>query len=81
LKGWQIFVHRGGSWTNPLSSDVVTPNGALKPVTPAAGGIPDGVRLVLDVPASSPLASGAGASAGGPITLDWVRSTFSGPRS
>ncbi len=21
LSGWQLFVHRGGSWTNPLSSD------------------------------------------------------------
>jgi len=81
LKGWQIFVHRGGSWTNPLSSDVVTPNGALKPFNPAEGVMPDGVRLVLDLPASSALASGAGASAGGPITLDWVRPTFSGPKS
>jgi general secretion pathway protein J len=25
LAGWQLFVHRGGSWTNPLSSDVVGP--------------------------------------------------------
>jgi general secretion pathway protein J len=76
LKSWQIFVHRGGSWTNPLSSDVVTPNGG-KPGNPTAGGVPDGVRLVLDLPASSPLAPGLG----GPITLDWVRPTFSGPKS
>ena len=81
LKGWQIFVHRGGSWTNPLSSDVVTPNGAPKTGNPAVGTIPDGVRLVLDLPASSPLASGAVAGAGGAITLDWVRPTFSGPKS
>jgi general secretion pathway protein J len=77
LKGWQIFVHRGGNWTNPLSSDVVTPNGAPQTVSTAVGTIPDGVRLVLDLPASSPLASGAG----GAITLDWVRPTFSGPKS
>lgn len=77
LRGWQIFVHRGGSWTNPLSSDVVAPNGGLNPGKSVAGGIPDGVRLVLDLPPSSPLASGAG----GPITLDWVRPTFSGPKS
>jgi general secretion pathway protein J len=89
LQGWQIFVHRGGSWTNPLSSDVVTPNGGSNPGKPAAGTIPDGVRLVLDLPAASPLASGAGSgagagagtSAGGPITIDWVRPTFSGPKS
>ena len=24
LSGWQLFVHRGGSWTNPLSSAAVT---------------------------------------------------------
>jgi len=77
LKGWQIFVHRGGSWTNPLSSDVVTPNGAPQTGNPAVGNIPDGVRLVLDLPASSPLAS----VAGGAVTLDWVRPTFSGPKS
>jgi general secretion pathway protein J len=77
LQGWQIFVHRGGSWANPLSSDVVAPSGGLNPGKPVAGTIPDGVRLVLDLPASSPLASGAG----GPITLDWVRPTFSGPKS
>lgn len=81
LKGWQIFVHRGGSWTNPLSSDVVTPNGAPQTGNPAVGTIPDGVRLVLDLPASSPLASGAVAGAGGAVTLDWVRPTFSGPKS
>jgi general secretion pathway protein J len=77
LQGWQIFVHRGGSWANPLSSEVVAVNGANQPGKPATGLIPDGVRLVLNLPASSPLASGAG----GPLTLDWVRPTFSGPKS
>jgi general secretion pathway protein J len=77
LKGWQIFVHRGGSWTNPLSSDVVAANGGQKSGNAAFGLVPDGVRLVLDLPASSPLASGAGGS----ITLDWIRPTFSGPKS
>jgi len=41
------------------------------------GVAPDGVRLVLNLPASSPLTAGAG----GAITLDWVRPTFSGPKS
>jgi general secretion pathway protein J len=76
LQGWQIFVHRGGSWTNPLSSDTVTPNG-VKPSQPTLGVVPDGVRLVLNLSASSPIAFGEG----GPITLDWIRPTFSGPKS
>lgn len=77
VQGWQIFVHRGGSWTNPLSSDIVEPQSAPKPDKLAPGTVPDGVRLILNLPATSPLASGAE----GPITLDWIRPTFSGPRS
>lgn len=64
LSGWQLFVHRGGSWAHPQSSDVVNnPNGAN-----TTAGVPDGVRLVLQLPAQSPLS--------GPLTLDWVRPTL-----
>ena len=77
LSGWQLFVHRGGSWTNPLSSDVVTPN-------PAQAGnpngrntpgqtTPDGVRLVLRLP--------PGAAGTGTLSMDWVRPTLSGAPS
>lgn len=69
LSGWQLFVHRGGSWTNPLSSDkeaVETGN----PAADSASRAPDGVRLVLTLP---PGPAGAGA-----LTLDWVRPTLSG---
>ena len=77
LSGWQLFVHRGGSWTNPLSSDVVTPN-------PAQAGnpngrntpgqtTPDGVRLVLSLP--------PGAAGSGTLSMDWVRPTLSGAPS
>ena len=68
LAGWQLFVHRGGSWTNPLSSDAVhtgTPSSA-----PMPGSTPDGVRLILTLP-QGPVGSGA-------LTLDWVRPTLSG---
>lgn len=65
LAGWQLFVHRGGAWTNPLSSDATT--GSL-----AEARLPDGVRLVLALPASTPVA--------GDLTLDWVRPTLSGGR-
>ena len=82
LSGWQLFVHRGGSWTNPLSSDAVTPdNTSPSPSPPPArpatarnskgiGNTPDGVRLVLSLP-PGPAGSGA-------LTLDWVRPTLSG---
>jgi general secretion pathway protein J len=64
LAGWQLFVHRGGSWAHPQSSDVVnTPNGST-----ATASVPDGVRLVLQLPAQSALS--------GPLTLDWVRPTL-----
>jgi len=69
LSGWQLFVHRGGSWTNPLSSDAVTGNTPSSPIATT----PDGVRLVLILP--------PGPAGTGPLTLDWVRPTLSGAPS
>ena len=69
LAGWQMFVHRGGSWTNPLSSDA---NNAAS-TTADRSRVPDGVRLLLDVPSHTPVA--------GRITLDWVRPTLTGAGS
>ena len=68
LSGWQLFVHRGGSWTNPLSSDAVN-TGTTTPAQ-VPGSTPDGVRLILTLP-QGPVGSGA-------LTLDWVRPTLSG---
>lgn len=82
LSGWQLFVHRGGSWTNPLSSDATTPEGtaggtALTPNTPTSNAqtnnTPDGVRLVLSLP--------PGPAGAGTLSLDWVRPTLSGAPS
>jgi general secretion pathway protein J len=87
LAGWQLFVHRGGSWTNPLSSAAVNPDtspggpevNARNPTPPGATPssniqtAPDGVRLVLSLP-PGPVGQGA-------LTLDWVRPTLSGPPS
>ena len=67
LAGWQLFVHRGGSWTNPLSSDVVNASGNNSPTT---GNTPDGVRLVLSLP--------QGPAGAGTLTMDWIRPTPSG---
>ena len=83
LDDWQIFYFRGDAWTNPLSSDA-----AAAPATPASGTdgtgvrtgtsravgvLPDGVRLVLQLPATSAL--------GGKLTRDWVRPTVGGGKS
>lgn len=74
LAGWQLFVHRGGNWANPLSSDATTPTGSGSTTAPPqANRPPDGVRLVLDLPAHSPTA--------GRLSLDWVRPTLSGGAS
>lgn len=67
LSRWQIFYHRGGAWTNPLSSDGNIPSGNARAST-----LPDGLRLVLDLPSEGPVA--------GVLTLDWVRPTLEGAR-
>ena len=68
LSGWQLFVHRGGSWTNPLSSDA---GGTGKPEPSAMpNSVPDGVRLMLQLPSSTPVS--------GTLTLDWIRPTLTG---
>jgi general secretion pathway protein J len=77
LSGWQLFVHRGGSWTNPLSSAAVTSGTPGNPNTNSnarsSATTPDGVRLVLTLP--------PGPAGAGTLTLDWVRPTLSGAPS
>ena len=62
LQGWQLFYFRGNAWSNPLSA-------AGAPHPGLGTRIPDGVRLVLDLPSGAPLA--------GRITSDWARPTLS----
>lgn len=74
LEQWQIFYFRGNAWTNPLSSDNASqpvPNAA--PPVPADLALPDGVRLVLTLP--------AGEAINGLITRDWVRPALAGAKS
>jgi general secretion pathway protein J len=70
LSQWQIFFHRGGAWSNPLSSEGTTPATPGSASNTAPGGPPDGIRLVLDLP--------AGPSLSGKLTLDWVSPTLTG---
>jgi general secretion pathway protein J len=63
LRGLQLFVNRQGSWSHPMSS---AGNDARTPDDPpvSSGPLPDGMRLLIDLPDSSPLT--------GKIVVDWV---------
>ena len=65
LEEWQIFYFRGGTWSNPLSSD--------GPANETQSGLPDGVRAVLTLPPGQAIA--------GRLTLDWARPTVGGGKS
>ena len=87
LEDWSLFYFRRDAWTNPLSSDTnqpgttslpgatnprgITPPGS--PVAVAQSAVPEGIRLVLTLPAGQALA--------GKLTVDWVRPTLSGDKS
>lgn len=60
LSLWQVYFFRGGAWSNPLSSAG----------SAGLGVVPDGVRLVLELPDAHPLA--------GRLVRDWVRPTIAG---
>ena len=74
LEDWQIFYFRGNAWTNPMSADTGEEGGAapteVAPGARAVGVIPDGVRLVLQLPPGHALT--------GRLTRDWVRPTVGG---
>ncbi|MFM7026186.1 MAG: type II secretion system protein J [Limnohabitans sp.] len=69
LSGWQLYVYRGNSWVNPLSS-AASGQPASGASTTGADRTPDGVRLLLDLPALTPVA--------GRLSIDWVRPTLTG---
>ena len=81
LDQWRIFYFRADTWTNPLSSDFSaadTPSATAPSTGPnAATGpaltLPDGVRVVLTLPAEGALT--------GTITRDWIRPTLGGGKS
>lgn len=83
LDEWQIFFFRGDAWTNPLSSDIQGAAAQAQPPQPPASAptppssavpvLPDGVRLVLSLP--------AGQAIGGVLTIDWVSPRMAGSRS
>jgi general secretion pathway protein J len=71
LTQWQLFYYRGNSWSNPLSASGAINNANADPAAPpATATAPDGVRLVLTLPAPHPMA--------GSLIRDWVQPTLGG---
>jgi len=60
LRTWQIYYHRDGAWSNPLSSAVTAKSNLQN--------LPEGIRLVLELQDTPDIQ--------GKLTLDWVRPTF-----
>lgn len=60
LGGWNIYFYRDNAWSNPMSSSGPPPGEAAA----ASVLVPDGVRLLIDLPPGQALA--------GQITRDWV---------
>ena len=65
LRSWQIYYHRDGAWSNPLSSAA---NTAGTNNLSNSASLPEGIRLVIDLAEN--------AQVQGKLTLDWVRPTF-----
>lgn len=69
VTAWQLFYHRGGSWSNPQSSaDTGTgslPFGETTSTPHTIASPPDGIRLQLTLPSTTGLS--------GTLTVDWVR--------
>ena len=76
LEEWQLFYFRDNAWTNPQSSAEVAAGQTLNPpgapAAPGAAVLPEGVRLVLNLP--------PGQAISGTLTRDWVRPTAGGTR-
>lgn len=68
LQDWQIFFFRGNAWTNPLSSA----GGSFAGAASEAALLPDGVRLVLNLPANQAIS--------GTLVRDWARPALAGNR-
>ncbi len=74
LDDGQVYFYRGDAWTHPQSSDAAnTSTGGQPRTTGVTYSLPEGVRLVLALPAGQPVA--------GTLTFDWVSPRLSGGAS
>jgi general secretion pathway protein J len=62
---WQLFYHRGGVWSHPLSASG-TATGASPP-------LPDGIRLQITLPDTG--------TPRGRLTVDWARPSIGGGKA
>jgi len=71
----QLFYARDGAWFNPLSSGNTNTSSTTNPTstTSPASNAPDGVRLILNLPAD--------VQGGGRIISDWAQPTLTGGKS
>lgn len=65
LIDWQISYFRNNAWSNPLSS-----SGAGNDSGNTAQVVPDGIRVILNLP--------PGPGFAGKLSVDWVRPTYGG---
>lgn len=68
LLDWTIFFFRDNAWTNPQSASNTTTTQASGAATTTTSPIPDGVRLVLQLP--------PGRAISGQVQRDWMRPTL-----
>ena len=76
LQEWQIFYFRGNAWTNPMSSPGQQPTSRSTQQTPqtvSVAVIPDGIRLILVLPASQAIS--------GKLTVDWINPILTGEKT
>ncbi len=71
IAGWELFYYRGDAWTNPLSATGAPAAGST--ATDGSANLPDGVRLVLQLP--------QGAALPGRLQRDWARPLITRRRS
>ncbi len=73
LAQWELFYFRNDAWTNPLSSSDTAKTSSPGTAPTNVQLRPDGVRLVLTLP--------AGEAITGVLTRDWIRPTLGGGKS
>lgn len=71
--GWEVFYYRGNAWSNPLSAAGNPASGGATGSGGAGPALPDGVRVVLQLPDNGVWP--------GRLTRDWVRPTLTQERS